>query len=347
MNLNYKTFSFFTGERTTLRLILKNQLGYKFKKCKNARLVLIQKPDIAAWRARYLRRMKENHDLGSDKKPVTYLDETWIHSHYTVRKCWQNSSDASVMKNTNPGQRWILVHAGGENGFIPGAELLYKCKSKTGDYHDEMDTKNFVKWLNEKLLPNLPPNGIVVIDNAPYHSTQSKKIPCQSSLKSEMQSWLTDNNISFDQMMTKPELYHIIRINKPEKKNVVDELLREHGHEVVRLPPYHCDLNPIEYIWNLVKQRVADKNIDQSERLIEKLTREAIQSISVEDWKKEVNHVQRLEKEYWVKDRLKEHQERELIISLGGEESSSESESEEEENVSDMSGVEELSYDSS
>lgn len=162
-----------------------------------------------------------------------------------------------------------------------------------------------------------------------------------------MQSWLTDNNISFDQMMTKPELYHIIRINKPEKKYVVDELLREHGHEVVRLPPYHCDLNPIEYIWNLVKQRVADKNIDQSERLIEKLTREAIQSISVEDWKKEVNHVQRLEKEYWVKDRLKEHQERELIISLGGEESSSESESEEEENVSDMSGVEELSYDSS
>lgn len=70
MNLNYKTYSFFTGHRTTLRLILKNQLGYKFKKCKNA--VLVHKPDIAAWRARYLRRMKENNDLGSDKKPVTY-----------------------------------------------------------------------------------------------------------------------------------------------------------------------------------------------------------------------------------------------------------------------------------
>lgn len=331
-----------------MRLILKDHLGYKFKKCKNARLVLIHKPDIAAWRARYLRRMKENNDLGSDKKPVTYIDETWIHSHYTVRKCWQNSSDASIKKNSNPGQRWILVHAGGEYGFIPGAELLYKCKSKTGDYHDEMDTKNFVKWLNEKLLPNLPPNGIVVIDNAPYHSTQAEKIPCQSSLKSEMQSWLTKNNISFDEKMTKPELYHIIKLNKPEKRYVVDELLREHGHEVVRLPPYHCDLNPIEYIWNLVKQRVADKNIDQSERLIEKLTREAIQSISVADWKKEVNHVQRLEEEYWVKDRLQEHRERELIISLGGEETSSESESEDTENDSDnnMSGIEELSDDS-
>ncbi|PZC74286.1 hypothetical protein B5X24_HaOG200819 [Helicoverpa armigera] len=219
--------------------------------------------NFPAWRARYLRRMKENNELGADKKPVTYLDETWINSHYTVRKCWQNSSDASVMKNTNPGQRWILVHA--------------------GEYHDEMDTINFVKWLNEKLLPNLPPNGIVVIDNAPYHSTQAEKVPHQTALKSEMQNFLTSQNITFNPKMTKPELYQLIKANKPEKKYIVDELSKEHGHEVVRLPPYHCDLNPIEYIWNLVKQRVADKNIDQSERQIEKLTKEAIKSITVED----------------------------------------------------------------
>lgn len=74
----------FQGGRTYLRNILVNQLGYRFKKCKSTRTVLVQKPDIAAWRERYLRRMKENNDLGADKKPVTYLDETWIYSHYTV-----------------------------------------------------------------------------------------------------------------------------------------------------------------------------------------------------------------------------------------------------------------------
>ncbi|XP_072933654.1 uncharacterized protein [Epargyreus clarus] len=208
-----------------------------------------------------------------------------------------------------------------------------------------MDTKNFVKWLNEKLLPNLPPNGIVVIDNAPYHSTQSEKIPCQSSLKNEMQTWLTKNNINFDARMTKPELYQIIKVNKPAKKYVVDELLRSHGHEVVRLPPYHCDLNPIEYIWNLVKQRVADKNIDQSERQIEQLTREAIQSITAADWRKEVNHVRRLEEEYWAKDRLQEMREREFVISLGGEESSDSETEEDESDSSIMSGIEELGDD--
>ncbi|KAL4703054.1 hypothetical protein ACJJTC_009736 [Scirpophaga incertulas] len=52
-----------------IKLSTPDKLGYKFKKCKNARTVLIQKPDIAAWRARYLRRMKYNNDLGTDKKP--------------------------------------------------------------------------------------------------------------------------------------------------------------------------------------------------------------------------------------------------------------------------------------
>lgn len=331
----------FQGGRTYLRNILINKLGYKFKKCKNIRCVLTQKPDIAAWRARYLRRMKENNDLGADKKPVTYLDETWIHSHYTVSKCWQNNTDSSVKKNLNPGQRWILVHAGGENGFIEGAELLYKCKSKIGDYHDEMDTSNFLKWLREKLIPNLPPNGIVVIDNAPYHSTQSVKAPTSAALKADMQNWLREHNIPFNDKMTKRELYPIILRTKPPKKYVVDDLMREHGHEVVRLPPYHCDLNPIEYIWNLVKQRVADKNIDQSEKKIEQLTKDAIKSITPADWKKEVNHVERLQREYWEKDHLADDNITHFLIPLG-EDSSESSESESEEDT--MSGIESIIY---
>lgn len=286
----------FQGGRTFLRNILVNQLGYIFKKCKNARSVLVQKPDIAASRERYLRRMKENSDLGAGKKPVTYLDETWIHSHCTVSKCWQNSNDSSVKKNVTPGQWWILVHAGGENGFIPGADLLYKCKSKTGDYHHEMNTDNFMKWLNEKLIPNLPPNGIVVMDNAPYHSTQSVKPPTSASLKVEiMQQWLRENNVPFEENLRKRELYPLIKKAMPPKKYIVDDLLKRHGHEIVRLPPYHCDLNPIEYIWNLIKQRVDNKNIDQHERDIEKLTRDAINAITASDWKKEVNHVERLQ----------------------------------------------------
>ncbi|CAF4940522.1 unnamed protein product [Pieris macdunnoughi] len=276
----------FPGQKDALRNILINDLGYSFKKFKRKRDFLVQRPEIAAWRAKYLRRLKENDERGAEKKPVTFIDETWIHSHYTLSKCWQNSSDSSVRINHSPGQRWIVVHAGNENGFIQGAELLYKCKSTTGDYHDEMDASNFTKWIKEKLIPNLPPNGIIVMDNAPYHSKQANKPPNFSARKNEMQTWLQEHNIKFDDKMTKRELYMLIQRNKPEKVYFIDEIFRAHGHEVLRLPPYHCDLNPIEYVWNLMKQRVADKNIDQSEKDIERLTKAAIQSITPEDWKK-------------------------------------------------------------
>lgn len=44
-----------------------------------------------------------------------------------------------------------------------------------GDYHSEMDANNFTKYIQEKLIPNLPTNSILVLDNAPYHSRQIDK----------------------------------------------------------------------------------------------------------------------------------------------------------------------------
>jgi len=38
----------------------------------------------------------------------------------------------------------IVLHAGGDRGFVPGAELLFKAKSASGDYYDEMNHVNFV-----------------------------------------------------------------------------------------------------------------------------------------------------------------------------------------------------------
>lgn len=90
--------------------------------------------------------------------------------------------------NHSSGQRWIVVHAGNENGFVQGAEPLYKCKSTTSDYHDEMDASNFTKWIKRKLIPNLPLNGIIVMDNAPYPSKQANKPPNFSARKNEMQT---------------------------------------------------------------------------------------------------------------------------------------------------------------
>jgi len=38
------------------------------------------------------------------------------------------------------------------------------------DYHKEMDSHNFELWFKNTLLPNLKPNSVILMDNAPYHS---------------------------------------------------------------------------------------------------------------------------------------------------------------------------------
>ncbi|KAJ4431222.1 hypothetical protein ANN_19819 [Periplaneta americana] len=105
------------------------------------------------------------------KKPIVHTDETWVHTH-TVKKCWQHNEVQGVHVNQSLGQRAVIVHAGGEMGFIEGVELIYDSKSQYGDYHDEMNGENYNKWLKERLIPNLPSECIVVLHNASYRTVQ-------------------------------------------------------------------------------------------------------------------------------------------------------------------------------
>lgn len=80
-----------------------------------------------------------------------------------------------------------------------------------------------------------------------------------------MQAWLTEKGIQYDLSLQKPELYKLIRINKNRFKSFsIDRILGEQGHEVLRLPPYHPDLNPIEMAWSDIKQYVGRKNVNWS-----------------------------------------------------------------------------------
>lgn len=99
-------------------------------------------------------------------------------------------------------------------GFLEQCLLIFKSGSKSGDYHDDMNAENYGKWVMEKLIPNLPDNSVVVIDNAPYHNMQVNKAPASASKKIEMVKWLTDKGIPFDSNMLKPQLYNLIKSHK-------------------------------------------------------------------------------------------------------------------------------------
>lgn len=154
------------------------------------------------------------------------------------------------------------------------------------DYHHDMNAANFNKWLQEKLLPNLNEPSIIVMDNASYHSVIVNKPPTTQTRKSEIRGWLTFNGIAFEEYHTKAELLFFVKQNTPQPVYEADEILRQNGHEVLRLPPYHCDLNPIELIWSLAKRKVASKNVSLTSAQFEKLVNESFESITADDWKK-------------------------------------------------------------
>ncbi|KAK4325758.1 hypothetical protein Pmani_003701 [Petrolisthes manimaculis] len=175
----------------------------------------------------------------------------------------RNLAEGSVgpKVKTGKGARFIILHEGGSNGFIPGALLMFRSKNGSkGYYHDAMNCDGFNTWFVDQLLPNIEENSLIVMDNASYHSRKVNKAPAYSSRKSVIIEWLSENNISYDATLNKPELMEICRQNIEKSRYEIDDIAALQGHEVLRLPPYHCELNPIELIWAKVKTKVKKLN---------------------------------------------------------------------------------------
>ena len=149
-------------------------------------------------------------------------------------------------------RRMIILHAGCEGDFIPGAGEVFKAHSATGDYHGEMNHQTILKWLN-KVIPYLPKKSVLVMDNAAYHNVQVDKPPVRSNKKIVIQEWLTKHRVPWGAKMFKDELHDLIKKHPPAPVFAVDQIPESHGHLGLRLPPYDADLNPIELIWGNLK----------------------------------------------------------------------------------------------
>ena len=110
--------------------------------------------------------------------------------------------------------------------------------------------------------------------------------------------------------MTKFELMHLVQTNKnAEKTNKIDELIKSHGHNVLRLPPYMCDLNPIELAWAQLKRKIRERNPSStiSKDDLETFIREALSEITQSQWENCCNHIVKIEEEYWKNDQIIEN----------------------------------------
>nr|XP_015840131.1 PREDICTED: uncharacterized protein LOC103314336 [Tribolium castaneum] len=283
----------YQGSWSSLRRLLLS-IGFHYKRDCNRR-ALCEKPQIVSKRLNFLRKYKEYKAM--NLYDFVFLDETWIFAKGGNRHSWQDDSIKSCRSaNVGSGKRYIILHAGGRNGFVENASLIFSSKAKSDDYHDNMSAEVFEKWLLEKLLPSLENPTIIVLDNASYHSRVEERQPSTSWKKDEIKTWLEEKKIVHPQNAFKQELLAIAKSNKQNVNYKVDKLVEEHGHKVLRLPPYHCHYNPIEHVWALSKT-FYDKHIgkvDYTDESILQTWQRALNQVTPEVWSNTVNHCDKL-----------------------------------------------------
>jgi hypothetical protein len=139
-------------------------------------------------------------------------------------------------------------------------------------------------------------------DNQVFASPRKQEAPSTNSRKSEIADWLKKKNIIVDPTETRAELLQRVQPLKTCKIYELDQIANERGHQVIQLPPYHCQYNPTELIWVQVNRKVADRNKTFKLADVERLMSDVTDRVTAEDWQKCVRHAERLQENYFVKE---------------------------------------------
>ncbi|CAG9769301.1 unnamed protein product [Ceutorhynchus assimilis] len=111
---------------------LLKKIGFRWTKTNDNRKALMEKHDIRLKRIKYLKQITEYR---KENRPIIYTDETYIHSSHTSDKGWFDDSSKGFRKPISKGQRLIVLHAGGEGGFINNGLLIFRSGEIIRNYH--------------------------------------------------------------------------------------------------------------------------------------------------------------------------------------------------------------------
>jgi hypothetical protein len=161
-----------------------HRLGLSWKNVKG------KKKNVGAYRMDALRDFIIEYntivrEFNRDSNPCTYTpvftNESYVNQNHAGKYSWLKE-DSTVNRSSSRGERLIILHAISpfgplcekyDNNYsisdlvwkrdtphpttradgLLTCETLWKSQSSTGDYHDNMNSKMFMKWVEEKLCP--------------------------------------------------------------------------------------------------------------------------------------------------------------------------------------------------
>ena len=158
------------------------------------------------------------------------------------------------------------------------------------DYHNDISGIVFEDWFENTLTANLPKERtlVVVMDSAKYRSRFIEKARTMNMKKGEMIAVMSKYDIEIPNALpTKSVLLEkILIILKNIEKQYVIDCLEKARYSVLRLPPYHCILNPIELTRNQLKYHVSHLNVHRSKpsNVVDLIQYICKENVSTENW---------------------------------------------------------------
>ncbi len=98
----------FQGSYSSMLRIVRS-LGFKHKKSKNDRTVIIERLELRAKRIKFINQVRK---WRSEGRPIIYLDETYIHQNLSTAKRWDDDTLEAQKNPISSGSRYIIVNAG-------------------------------------------------------------------------------------------------------------------------------------------------------------------------------------------------------------------------------------------
>ncbi|KAI5645071.1 hypothetical protein NE865_03045 [Phthorimaea operculella] len=292
----------YQGSLCTLRRDVA-KLGFKWMEKEDNNSILIEKHEIRFARVQYLSRIEHYRAQGRN---IVYTGETAIESSRLSSKPKPDGS-STILKQPAK-SRLVLLMAGDQSEILRNTLFMYDANKRDLKDESECRRENFEQmenWYKYHLLPVLKPNSIVVVDGgSPFNNRVLNPAPHSNSTKKEMMDYLTARNIPHSPDSYKPQLYQLVLMNKDKFWDYkINSLFMEHGHTVLRIPPYHRELSPIKNILTNVKSYIG-KDVCLTAESVLKIAKERVLSLSKEDWKVACRVVEAEENDLKTTDKL-------------------------------------------
>ncbi|RHY46117.1 hypothetical protein DYB30_005155 [Aphanomyces astaci] len=189
-------------------------------------------------------------------RPVIYMDESYIHHNYARHNdslYYPDDELGQAPKPKHKGQRLCFISGilddGPDGSKLLATRVFRGGSRKTKDYHGMFNHAYFVTWMKELMdeLGVLGKSGAVIImDNASYQKGVPHDTPKGTWKKQDL---LAASSNEYRSVIWS-------KVQAQVRQNVLPEVVamaRARNFEVVYTPPYHSDLQPIEYVCAYLK----------------------------------------------------------------------------------------------